>query len=255
MTAAAIGPLRALAGAACVAAALAGGGWGLLMLPTFWGEAGLAAVGQRIMERAPFKPDALVAVEASLAAPPDRWHHPSVYHNNALVQLRALEAAVAKGDTARSDARMDALRATIRRSLADTPADPFLWLILFWVENARLGFAPGHLTYLDMSYDVGPQEGWVALRRSPVALAIFRALPEPLAEKAVAEFAGLVRSHYYAQAAEILTGPGWAARERLLAGLAELPDLEREQFAKTVYRLGYDVQVPGVELPEYRPWR
>jgi hypothetical protein len=40
----------------------------------------------------------------------------------------------------------------------------------------------------------------------------------------------------------------------LLSGLKQATDLDRKLFARTVYRLGYDILVPGVERREPRPW-
>jgi hypothetical protein len=106
-----------------------------------------------------------------------------------------------------------------------------------------------------MSYSLGPNEGWIAVRRNRLALALFAVLTPDLQNKAVLEFAHLVDSGFVPEAADILTGPGWPVRERLLSRLAHVDELYREQFAKAVYQLGYDVSVPGVKPFGFRPWR
>jgi hypothetical protein len=58
------------------------------------------------------------------------------------------------------DSSMISLHNAIRRSLACPPADSFLWVVLFWVENAMYGFSSDHLECLHMSYSLGPNEGW-----------------------------------------------------------------------------------------------
>jgi hypothetical protein len=62
----------------------------------------------------------------------------------------------------------------IRQSLACSPADPFFWLALYALEPS----AP--LNYLTASYRLGPNEGWIALKRNLVAFANFDELPDDL---------------------------------------------------------------------------
>jgi hypothetical protein len=142
----------------------------------------------------------------------------------------------------------------IRKSLASAPADPFLWTVLFWLENTQKGFKRDRLEYLQMSYLLGPNEGWIGVKRSRFAFALFRSLPPDLAEKTVREFARLVGSNYHSQAADILGGPGWPIRSILLAGLKDVDEESLQVFSKTLYRRGYNLQVPGVDRPEWRPW-
>jgi hypothetical protein len=162
------------------------------------------------------------------------------------------EQAIVDGDDI--DMQLNALRDSIRRSLACSPADPFLWVVLYWVEINRNGFQPDYLKYLRLSYQLGPNEGWIALKRNGYALAIFQQLPPDLAEMAIAEFATLVDTGFYAETAAILTGPGWPEREMLLSHLKDVSERYKEAFAKAVYKLGYDVNVPGVVLRDPRPW-
>lgn len=115
------------------------------------------------------------------------------------------------------------------------------------------GFKADWLEYLERSYQLGPNEGWIALRRNGLALAIFSRLPPELAEKAAAEFVGLVRSGYL-DAAPILVGPAWAVRDQLLPRLAGLPPSKLKELVTAVSQLGREVVVPGVKPREPRPW-
>jgi hypothetical protein len=40
-----------------------------------------------------------------------------------------------------------------------------------------------------------------------------------------------------------------------LPRLEAVPEIDRQGFANIVYRLGYDVAVPGIEPRDPRPWR
>jgi hypothetical protein len=153
----------------------------------------------------------------------------------------------------KSDEDLRSLRDVIHKSLSCEPADPFLWLVLYWVENAQNRFQP---EYLKISYDLGPNEGWVALKRNPVALADYERLPPDLAMQAVNEFLALVSNGFYQQAADILSGPAWRLRDTILPRLASLPFRKREQFAQILYEKNLSVVIPGVEPPDSNPrWR
>ncbi len=162
---------------------------------------------------------------------------------------------MADGDVHTLDADLQKLHRSIRMSLVNAPADPFLWVVLFWLENTQNGFSRSHLKFLQMSYSEGPNEGWVAVNRNRQALVIFAQLPSELRGKAINEFAGLVRSGFIAPAANILVGPGWPVREKLLAVLRDVPQIQRERLAKAVISLGREISVPGVKPPTPRPWR
>jgi hypothetical protein len=41
----------------------------------------------------------------------------------------------------------------------------------------------------------------------------------------------------------------------LLSSIKDVPEEQRVSFARALYRLGYDVVVPGVSRPESRPWQ
>ena len=108
---------------------------------------------------------------------------------------------------------------------------------------------PDLLKYLRLSYRLGPHEGWIVLKRNPLAFAAFQQLPPDLREAAINEFAAMVRdSQFSDQAAEILIGPAWPERELILSRLTRLSDSDRRRFADELYRRGYDLNLPGVGL-------
>ena len=162
------------------------------------------------------------------------------------------EQAIVDGDDI--DTQLSALRGSIFRSLACSPADPFLWVVLYWVEINRNGFQPRYLEYLRLSYQLGPNEGWIALKRNGYALAIFHQLPPDIADMAIAEFPRLLDSGFYAETVAILTGPGWRERGILVPRLKVVAERHRQAFARTLYKLGYDIQVPGIARTDPRPW-
>ena len=79
----------------------------------------------------------------------------------------------------------------IRKFTCLLAADPFFWLALYALEPS----AP--LNYLTASYRLGPNEGWIALKRNPVAFANFDELPEDLRRIVVQEFVRIVEMDDY----------------------------------------------------------
>jgi hypothetical protein len=228
-------------------------GWAASALPIFWRQSALSQTSKSIIAGTPFKPALLAAMSGGVALQAADLRKPSVLADVAIFQLRVLEVAIEEGQP-NIDDQMVTLNRTIRKSLANSPSDAFLWLVLFWLENTQNGFDAENFKFLRMSYLTGPNEGWVAVKRNRLAIALFHQLPKQVAEDAIDEFARLVDSRFTDEAAEILVGPGWRIRERLLSRLAGVDQINREDFARAVYKLGYDVVVPGVQMPDQRPW-
>ena len=122
------------------------------------------------------------------------------------------------------------------------------------MENTHNGAKADYLKYLRMSYQLGPNEGWIGLKRNRVTFAASDKVPFDMAEYAINEFVGLVEMGFYEQAAEIFTGPAWRVREQLLPRLKNIDERHRRAFADILYTKGYDVAVPGTERPGSRPW-
>jgi hypothetical protein len=82
-------------------------------------------------------------------------------------------------------------------------------VVLAWLDGAREGFRPQQMQYLWLSYQLGPNKGWIAARRNRFALTIFERLPPALAEYPLDEFARMLGSGFYGESIENFIGPGW----------------------------------------------
>lgn len=232
--------------------------WGATTFPTFWSELSLARTADAIVDRAAFKPgslDPLVPALDQIEKSGYCW--PEAVRSATIIRLRLAEDAIGGGENDAIDAHLSNLQAAIGRSLACAPSDSFLWMILVWLDQTRRGFQPEQLTYLRLSYRLGPHEGWIAERRNRLALSMFDRLPPDLIQAAVQEFASIVSNQFYSDAVSILTGPGWPIHDQLLASLKDVDRQQRAELAKELYSAGYDVAVPGVappDLPLGRPF-
>jgi hypothetical protein len=243
--------LARIATTVCGCMALA---WGGYTLPIFWRGAPLAQTAASIVNHIPYRTEKLEALLPVI----EGFEHetgcePRALHDSAVIELRLMEDAYRPEQVPELDGRLDAVDKAILRSLGCSPADPFFWLVLYSVKSAKGGFRAEYLKYISMSYRLGPREGWIAVQRNRLVMAIFPLLPSDLAELAVREFATLVANSLYDPAADILLGSGWNIRDRLLGQLAEVPQRERTEFAQRLRARGSDLVVPGV-VTGARPW-
>ncbi len=240
--------------AALAAAGFAAIAWSAVAMPALLSEQVVVRAGRAIAAGEGYRAEVLDAIESRIAPERVAKLRSSVLGDVAVIRLRLAELAI-RANAGRIDERLDALRESTALALANAPGDSFLWLARFWLENTRNGLQPAHFPLLQASYDFGPHEGWVALRRNRLALAAFPLLPDGLSARAVAEFAGFVRWGLVREAADLVEGPGRALRSRLYTALGDLKDDRRRAFARELYRRDLDdVPVPGVDVT--RPaWR
>ncbi|MCK1353547.1 hypothetical protein IVB56_21255 [Bradyrhizobium sp. CW7] len=209
----------------------------------------------RILVDDRFKTSVLEEVLAPIQASPA----PTVVRSNlirldALIRLRIAQEATGSKKPEEADAAAAVAEDRLNSYLALNPADSFLWLMLYSIENMRNGFDARMVGFLDQSYKSGPLEGWIALRRNRLALAAYPALNETIRDTVISEFAGLVASDFTEGAALNLVGIGWGQRDRLLTSLQRVDIVAREALAKRLLREGVTVNVPGVQIDE-RLWR
>jgi hypothetical protein len=181
--------------------------------------------------------------------------HPSLRRTLAVLDLNLFEDAFASADRSTMDDRLGQLENAVRSALICTPTDPFLWYLRYWIRNLKYGFSGDILTDLQMSYRLGPNEGWIAARRNRLALAVFNQLSSEMQEKVLAEYAGMVAAGMIQKAMDNLVGPGKPFQDRLLNALSDTRTITREWLAKSLRQAGYRINVPGIELRDERPWR
>ncbi len=228
--------------------------WGMSTFPVFWRDARLDHTAENILSGGKFKREILQTLLTEAESAQSAWARPEALRSAAILRLNLTEQANRTENAKPPGPIVDQLGASVRRSLAAAPADPLLWLALFWSKRLKDDRSKEDFGFLRMSYRVGPHEGWVAVRRNYIALANFPELPQDLADAAVTEFKDLVVSEYYGPAVKILVGPGWPIHEMLLRRLEDAPDEARRRLASAANARGYDLAVPGVERPEPRPW-
>jgi hypothetical protein len=202
-----------------------------------------------------FSSEQLRTMKARLDASPSNLLLPSALTGAVVLRLLLVENELKTGDPASHLADLGQLELSTRLALGQSPTEPLMWLVAFWLKRELGKFSETDLALLNMSYRTGPNEGWLAVRRNWLSLSVFGSLSPELAQQAIREFAGLVGSDFYTEAADILAGPGWAVREKLLERLVDIPEGNRRRFARVLVskNLG-GLRVPGVEQAPARPF-
>jgi hypothetical protein len=228
--------------------------WAAIVLPQVWGAASAESLARRFIGGDSFREEAMTeAITTATAAA--RWPLPAAQRAEAVLRLSLAERALARTDVAASDARLAQTATAVDAALTLAPADAYLWLLRYWLAETRDGFNPAQLKDLAASYELGPREGWIAIRRNALALRRFTRLDDAAQQRVVAEFAGMVASELVAEAGRNLAGPGWPIRERLLAGLADVDLVPKQALVKLLRNDGVRIEVPGMPEREERPWR
>jgi hypothetical protein len=238
--------LVVLSAAACVA-------WGYTVLPAFVQRYNIQRIAPQVIGGQSFDADFLTSLLPQAPASAESCQA-SLLNATAIVRLRLFESATAQADRKLAADRTRSLREAVRGALSCSPTQPFLWLLQYWLEVRENGFSKRALQHLGMSYTLGPNEGWISVKRNGLSLAIFDQLPEDIKTQVVLEFASLVRSVFYPEAFASLSGPGWAQREVLIAALADIPENRRDEFSRYLRTEGIYLDIPGVASVERRPW-
>lgn len=233
---------------AIVLAAL-GAFWGVATLPLFWHARAIGATADLIIQGHRFATSE-VAVEAAGADAMGLSLSIAARRSLAILKLRLVEDALNSGDRSSLDRRFADLKRSTTDVLEIEPSDAFFWLIYYWCNLNTEGYSPAQLKFLQASYDFGPNEGWIAIRRNRLALAALSGLSPAMSERVMSEFTGMVASGLIVDAANSLMGPGASVRPELLKRLVVVPIAERERFARYLRENGVDLAVPGVEQPE-----
>lgn len=236
--------------------AVAGLGWSGFRLYSALPQISLLSVASGIGAGETYKQDALLALEPNIAATQTALSpNPDVLRSVAIIRIREAEEDLNSGQLPSTSTAFERASTAVLSGIEASPTDPFLWYGSAWLRKSRYGYDAEVASRLKLSYDMGPNEGWVAVHRNGFTLTLLSALPSEFQTTGGTEFRGLVESNYIADAATVLTGPGWSNRSLLLASVEAASEAARIKLSKRLEELGFGVAVPGVETSPARPWK
>ncbi|MET4290140.1 hypothetical protein ABIB06_000239 [Bradyrhizobium sp. LB8.2] len=174
---------------------------------------------------------------------------PTLYHELTVLQTWLVENKGSVGDEA----------AELYRSASEAmdflPTDAFLWLVIAYI-GPKHGLSPGGVSAcLAFSYELAPNEGWLASMRNPIFLDRAQDLEPAVQEALFFEFVALVRSGLYDAAVTTLQRSSPSARSNLIGRLSELSQDRKSDFARILRERNVDdIRIPGIELSPRRRW-
>lgn len=227
---------------------LTGLAWGAATLPGFWYQFPVDQFTSRILMSETFPLARLQEKLRSFEGRPQLFAcNAAAAHDTAVMQLSILQQSFVTQSPA-IDEQIEASRRSVVAGLSCLPSDAYLWFALFQIESLQSGFRPAYLRYLSMSYQVGPNEGWIALPRNKAAFAIFPALTDDLKAKVLDEFALLLQTELYNEVLDIFLGVARPYRAAVLKRLETVPQGNRQKLAVILARMGIDGQIPGTNV-------
>jgi hypothetical protein len=222
--------------------------WGGYLLPIFWQEASANGVASELLKGHAVRPQLILEEAQKADAAEQSTLCDSIILRDAVVlRLNILSDSIAAGDRALINSGRGLLYTADRSVLSCAPTDAFAWLTLFWLDVGKPGFEQDSSAYLRLSYALAPNEGWIALRRSRLAIASFTRLPPDLADDAIDEFGKLVDTGaLYPETTAIFASAAPAVQWRLIAQLKSVEQIHREIFTKRLRDEGFDIHIPDV---------
>jgi hypothetical protein len=228
--------------------------WAVFALPALWQQIPLNGIAADYVQGHTF-PIRSLAEEAQQIKPlaQSPLCNPATLHDIVILRLAILE------ETATAEPLMGSTRAGLyeaaRNSLSCAPADPLVWLTLFWLDVRDHGVRPDNLKYLQMSYAQGQNEGWISLWRNRLAVALFDRLPDDLKDDALDEFVKLVGTQrLYRQTAAIFADAAPFVQSRIGEHLKSLGSLPRQILVGVLRERGVDVVIPNATPSDLQPW-
>jgi hypothetical protein len=223
--------------------------WAADVIPIYRANVSTIQTAQRILSGDRFNSSQLRDISVALAAPLSDTPLALARTSSVTVRLMLLEDRLKAEPCEHFLSDIDDLHKGTIGALTLAPTDAFMWLAAFWLNRLCGQAAENDLDLLRMSYSTGSNEGWIAIRRSPLALSMLGKLPDGLEAEALDEFVGLLRSRYYADAANVFAGPAWPEHDKLLKQVDKVDESARRAFAKAVDARG----LPGVQIPVAGP--
>jgi hypothetical protein len=151
-----------------------------------------------------------------------------------LMSLRVAENALRTGAATDFDLKLDDLTTSIRVALGCAPRSSYLWLLSFWTETLSGRLGPKSLEMLAMSYETGPNEGWIAIRRNSTAIPVVPIASDPLRQRIIREFGLLVRDGFLREAAASYSVATPEVRSALQTELLRSGDSRQREFWQAV---------------------
>jgi hypothetical protein len=158
-------------------------------------------------------------------------------HALLLMEIPLADQALRSGAVQEFDQRIRSLETRARQTLGCAPHDSFVWLLLFGMQTEHGMLDQRAFDLLAMSYETGPNEAWIAVRRIVVAIPVIRAAPEPVQQKVLAEFQNLIAQGFVETPVRAYFDASASTRSLLQPRIDQLDPRSRQNFSEALEKL------------------
>lgn len=155
-------------------------------------------------------------------------------HALMLLEIPAANSALQFGDGRVYEKDVDALEARTRQVLGCSPRDSLGWVIAFGLQVQHGELNEQTFQLLAMSYETSPNEAWIAVRRTALAVPVLLTASPRIQEEVLDEFENLVRRGFIEMPARAYAKASPAIRILLDSRVNKLDDASRREFSKAV---------------------
>lgn len=231
--------------------------WLVMISPDFDIEAtyDLNIAAKQLLDGESLPPELLTEIDAkSAAAVEAKWCDVWGLQNLAIIRVARTENAIKANDPNAADRLLTEASETARKSLQCNPMATVSWTILAWIEFIRNDDTPRLRSLLNMSFKVGPFEGWSLLRRVGLQLHILRTLDDVSIAQLRRQINWLLARGLVEVPAQLYLSAGPQQQAFLRDVLAEAPEEVQKRAEQIVWNGGGNIALPLVNPRGSRPW-
>ena len=155
-----------------------------------------------------------------------------------LLEAPLATAALRSGAVGEFDRHIQSLDIRSRRLLACVPRDSLVWLVRFGLEVLHGHLDQHAFQLLSASYETSPNEAWVAMRRMIIAIPVVLAAPQPIKERILTEFEGLIVGGYPEIPARSYLAASAPIRALLQSRVEQLDQPNQKAFSEALQKFG-----------------
>jgi hypothetical protein len=229
---------HAFQGCFTLAMAAAGLAWGCSTLPISEAVDYFGYFENRLLQSETFNPAPLALELASPAAQIVGDCDTHAQTALLLIEMRLAQSALRAGAVQEFDKRVESLDARSKRVLSCAPRQSFVWLLRFSLEAMHGRSNEQSFNSLAMSYEISPNEAWISIRRIVVALPFILVASEPLRQRILSEFKGLVGDGFIDVTVRSYLTSSAPIRLLLQTEIDQLPLPRQKAFSDLLQKLG-----------------
>jgi hypothetical protein len=211
--------------------------WGIVALPGSEAADDFRDIESRLLRFETFNRTALTQILESQASASLSECDTHSQRAMLLMEMPLAEAALRSGTADEFDRRIQSLESRSKRILGCAPRESFVWLLAFNLEVLHGRLDRQAFDLLAMSYDTSPNEAWISIRRTMVAMPLLPIAPVPVQQRVLFEFQQLVRFGFAGEAARSYSTASEATRRLLQARVEQLDVARQKAFSDALQKL------------------